>query len=170
MMLNKLSPVLDKSEWHITIVDQHEKHYYQPGFLFIPFGIYSCNDVIKPKRDFFPSGTEVIMSEIDRIEPAENRIILNNKVILNYDYLIIATGARIKPEETEGLKDGLWHKNIFDFYTLEGACSLADFFKRWEGGKNDVNITEMPIKCPVAPLEFVFLQIPILQKKVSGIK
>jgi len=157
MMLNKLSASLSGSEWHITIVDQFETHYYQPGFLFIPFGIYLQKDVIKPKRDFFPSGADVIMSEIERIEPSENRVILKNNIVLSYDYLIIATGSKIKPEETEGLKDKLWYKNIFDFYTVEGACALADFFKHWEGGKLVLNITEMPIKCPVAPLEFVFL-------------
>lgn len=157
MMLNKLNNVLDKNQWQITIVDQHETHYYQPGFLFIPFGIYNRKDVIKPKRDFFPTGTNVIVSEIDKIEPKENRVILTNNRVITYDYLIIATGAKIKPDETEGMKDFNWHKNIFDFYTIEGACALADFFKRWDGGKLVVNITEMPIKCPVAPLEFVFL-------------
>ncbi|HEY3249542.1 MAG TPA: FAD/NAD(P)-binding oxidoreductase, partial [Ignavibacteria bacterium] len=157
MMLNKLSAALDKNEWQITIVDQIETHYYQPGFLFIPFGIYTRKDVIKPKRDFFPSGTNVIMSEIEKIEPNENKVILKNNQVLSYDYLIIATGSKIKPEETEGLKNGQWHKSIFDFYTIEGACSLANFFKHWEGGKLVLNITEMPIKCPVAPLEFVFL-------------
>jgi sulfide:quinone oxidoreductase len=157
MMLNKLYPVLDKSEWQITIVDQYEIHYYQPGFLFIPFGIYNRKDVIKPKRDFFPPGNNVIISEIDKIETENSRVILTNNVVLNYDYLIIATGSKINPEETEGLKDELWYKNIFDFYTIEGACALADFFKYWEGGKLVLNITEMPIKCPVAPLEFVFL-------------
>jgi sulfide:quinone oxidoreductase len=157
MMLNKLYPVLDKGEWQITIVDQYETHYYQPGFLFIPFGIYSRRDVIKPKRDFFPPGSNVLVSEIEKIEPDNNRVILANNVVLNYDYLIIATGAKMSPAETEGLKDGLWYKNIFDFYTIEGACALADFFKHWEGGNLVLNITEMPIKCPVAPLEFVFL-------------
>ncbi|MHB1687776.1 MAG: type III sulfide quinone reductase, selenoprotein subtype [Ignavibacteriaceae bacterium] len=157
MMLNKLNNVLDKNQWQITIVDQQETHYYQPGFLFIPFGIYTRKDVIKPKRDFFPSGTNVIMSEIEKIEPKQNRIILKNNMVLPYDYLIIATGARINPDETEGMKGELWHKSIFDFYTIEGACALADFFKHWEGGKLVLHITEMPIKCPVAPLEFVFL-------------
>jgi len=157
MMLNKLNNVLDKNEWLITIVDQHEKHYYQPGFLFIPFNIYNCKDVTKPKRDFYPTGTTVINSEIDKIEPKENRVLLKNGQVLGYDYLIIATGAKIKPEETEGLKDKLWYKNIFDFYTIEGACALRDFLKHWEGGKLVINITEMPIKCPVAPLEFAFL-------------
>ncbi len=157
MMLNKLSNVLDKNEWQITIVDQHETHYYQPGFLFIPFGIYKRKDVIKPKRDFFPSEANVIVSEIEKIEPKENRVILKDSKVLSYDILIIATGAQIRPEETEGLKGELWHKNIFDFYTIEGACALSNFFKHWEGGKLVLNITEMPIKCPVAPLEFVFL-------------
>ncbi len=157
MMLNKFSNVLDKSEWEITIVDQFENHYYQPGFLFIPFGVYNRKDVIKPKRDFFPTGANVIMSGIDKIEPENNRVLLQNGKVLSYDYLIIATGAKIKPEETEGMKEDLWFKNIFDFYTIEGACALWDFFKRWEGGKLVINITEMPIKCPVAPLEFAFL-------------
>ncbi len=157
MMLNKLSAVLDRNEWQITIVDQYETHYYQPGFLFIPFGIYSCRDVVKPKRDFFPTGAQVVKSEVDRIEPAENRVLLKNNVVLPYDYLIIATGAEIRPSETEGMQDGLWQKSIFDFYTIEGACALADYFKHWEGGKLVLNICEMPIKCPVAPLEFVFL-------------
>ncbi len=157
MMLNKLHNVLDKNEWQITIVDQYETHYYQPGFLFIPFDIYTRKDVIKPKRDFFPPGVNVIMSEIDKIEPDQNRVLLKNNQVLPYDYLIIATGSKIRPEETEGLKDKLWYKNIFDFYTIDGAVALRDFFKHWEGGKMVLNITEMPIKCPVAPLEFVFL-------------
>lgn len=157
MMLNKLNNALDKNEWQITIVDQNETHYYQPGFLFIPFGIYKRKDVIKPKRDFFPSEANVIVSEIEKIEPKENRVILKNNKVLSYDVLIIATGSQINPEETEGLKGELWHKNVFDFYTIDGACALANFFKHWEGGKLVLNITEMPIKCPVAPLEFVFL-------------
>jgi len=157
MIVNRFSNVLDRGEWNITIVDQHETHYYQPGFLFIPFGIYTRRDVLKPKRDFFPPGVDVISSEIDRIEPEKNRVLLVNKKVLPYDYLVVATGANIHPEQTEGLKGDLWHKQVFDFYTIEGACALAECFKRWQGGKLVVNITEMPIKCPVAPLEFVFL-------------
>ena len=102
MMVNKLAPVLDRKEWQITIVDQDETHYYQPGFLFIPFGIYSQQDVIKPRRDYFPFGVEVIISPIDTIEPQANRVKLIDGKILGYDYLIIATGSRIAPEETEG--------------------------------------------------------------------
>jgi sulfide:quinone oxidoreductase len=157
MMANKLVKQLDKSEWKITLVDKVEEHYYQPGLLFIPFNIYKRNDVIKPKRDFIPSDAELIMSDIEVIEPDQNRVKLQNGQVLTYDFLIIATGTQINPGETEGLKDDGWYKNIFDFYTLEGACNLQKFLKFWQGGKLVLNITEMPIKCPVAPLEFLFL-------------
>jgi sulfide:quinone oxidoreductase len=157
MMVNKLRSELDAAQWRITIVDQHETHYYQPGFLFIPFGIYSKRDVIKPKRDFLPPGVEVVMSGIDRIDPDGNRVLLDSGAVLPYDYLIIATGAVIRPDQTEGLADGLWHRDVFDFYTVEGAAALAERLKGWQGGRLVINIAEMPIKCPVAPLEFAFL-------------
>ena len=157
IMANKMSHLLDQEEWHITIVDKHKTHYYQPGFLFIPFDIYTCSDVIKPKRDYIPPSVELILSDIEHIEPEKNRVKLANNKILGYDLLIIATGSRIVPEETEGLKEDNWHKNIFDFYTVEGACQLQKFLKHWEGGRLVLNVMEMPIKCPVAPLEFLFL-------------
>ncbi len=157
MMANKLRNTLDKEDWDITIVDQFKTHYYQPGFLFIPFGIYNKQDVIKPKADFIPAGVNMIFSEIDRIEGEENKVHLKGGKILNYNYLIVATGTKTFPDETPGLQDKLWYKEIFDFYTVEGAVALQKFFKGWEGGKLVMAITEVPYKCPVAPLEFVFL-------------
>ncbi|MGC8501631.1 type III sulfide quinone reductase, selenoprotein subtype [Desulfurella sp.] len=165
MMLNKFYNVLDKNEWQFTIIDEYETHYYQPGFLFIPFGMYTKKDVIRPKRDFFPPGVEVILEKIQLIDPDKNRIILNNNAVVSYDYLIIATGCKIDPSETEGLKDDLWHNSIFDFYTIEGALKLANFFRHFDEGKLVLHITEMPIKCPVAPLEFVFLADWFFTKK-----
>jgi sulfide:quinone oxidoreductase len=155
IMANKMRKVLDRSEWEITIVDQFKIHYYQPGFLFIPFGMYTKNDVIKPKNDFIPVGVNLIYQEIEKVEGEKNQVLLKDGTVLKYDYLIIATGTQIVPEETPGLKDKLWHKEIFDFYTIEGATALAEFFKTWKGGNLVLNIAENPIKCPVAPLEFV---------------
>jgi sulfide:quinone oxidoreductase len=157
MMANKLRNALDKEEWGITIVDQFKTHYYQPGFLFIPFGIYNKEDVTKPKSDFIPTGVEMIYSGIDRIEAETNKVYLEGGKVLSYDYLIIATGTKTFPEETPGLMEKLWYKEIFDFYTIDGAIELQKFFKGWEGGKLVMAITELPYKCPVAPLEFVFL-------------
>jgi sulfide:quinone oxidoreductase len=158
MVVNKLSHLLDPNDWKITIVDQEECHYYQPGFLFIPFGIYGPNDVVKPKRDFIPPGVEMIVSEIELIEPEHNRVrLVKDNRTLTYDFLIIATGTQPRPEETPGLHDGEWRQSIHDFYTFEGAVALSKHLRNWEGGRLVVNIMELPFKCPVAPLEFIFL-------------
>ena len=98
-MANKLAKVLDDQEWQITIVDSTEKHYYQPGFLFIPFGLYRLQDTVKPRRQFLPSGVKVLISAIDHIDTDKNAVILQDHSILKYDYLIIATGADIHPEQ-----------------------------------------------------------------------
>lgn len=158
MVANKMSRHLDPMEWEIILVDENEDHYYQPGFLFIPFDIYGPADVVKPKRDFFPPGVKFIHSKIDLIEPDKNRVRLAvDEKPISYDYLVIATGSHIHPEETEGLMANGWHKNVFDFYTLRGATALSKYLKFWKGGRLVLNVVEMPIKCPVAPLEFLFL-------------
>jgi len=158
MVANRLANELDRSEWKITIVDQEETHYYQPGFLFIPFGIYDKKDVIKPRRDFLPPQVEMVLSPIELIEPEKNQVTLaKDGRILAYDYLIVATGSHVVPDETPGLLGDGWRKSIFDFYTIDGALALQKFLRTWEGGRLVLNIAEMPIKCPVAPLEFLFL-------------
>ena len=136
IMANKMRKEFSRDEWTITVVDQDKTHYYQPGFLFIPFGYYKKADVIKPKQNFLPIGVNSVFQHIERIDTSNNKVILANGEVLQYDILIIATGTRIIPQETPGLKDELWHKNIFDFYTIEGAEALARFFKTWEGGRS----------------------------------
>jgi len=157
MMANKLAKRLDPKEWQIIMVDKDETHYYQPGFLFLPFGYYTPDQVKQPKKKFVPAGVEYIVSDIELIEPEAGKVTLkkDNRVI-HFDQLLIATGTDIHPEEVEGMLDG-WRKNIFDYYTFDGAMALRAFLKDFKGGRLVLNIKEMPIKCPVAPLEFMFL-------------
>jgi sulfide:quinone oxidoreductase len=165
LMTNKLSKALNPSEWKITVVDKDNVHYYQPGFLFIPFGIYDPEDVVKPKSQFIPKGVNVLIDEVDSITGDKNEVLLKSGKTLQYDILIIATGTDIVPEETEGLKDELWYKDIFDFYTYEGSVKLARKLAGWEGGKLVINLAESTIKCPVAPLEFCFLADAFFSEK-----
>jgi sulfide:quinone oxidoreductase len=157
VMANKLHKSLNKDLWEITVVDKDENHYYQPGFLFIPFGIYNPEDVVKPKKEFIPEGVNFILNEVQKVMPESNQVLLKNGVILTYDILVVATGTVPVPEETEGLKGDLWYKDIFDFYTYEGTTRLAKKLENWQGGKLVINLAETLIKCPVAPLEFTFL-------------
>jgi sulfide:quinone oxidoreductase len=157
MMANHLRKRIQTGDWQISIVDQDQKHYYQPGFLFIPFGIYSEKDVIKPKQQFIPPGITYVEAEVDRVDAERNRVLLRSGGPLNYDLLIIATGAKIAPDQIEGMLGPDWRNRIFDFYTFTGAAALRAALADWNGGRLVVHVSEMPIKCPVAPLEFAFL-------------
>lgn len=152
---NLFSKRLDKKDWTITVIDKDNDHYYQPGFLFIPFGFYKKEDILKKKSKFIPKDVEFIISEVDRIDPAANAIILQDGRRIAYDYLIVASGAEIAPGETPGMLDG-WGDTIFDFYTAAGSTALHEKLCKFQGGRLVVHINEMPIKCPVAPLEFAF--------------
>lgn len=157
MMANKLRKKLDSTEWSITVIDKDPEHYYQPGFLFIPFGMYAPADVVRPKVDLLPKGVTFRLAEVEKVDPGAKRVRLTGGDELSYDVLLIATGTTPRPEETPGLKEELWYRDIFDFYTFEGACALADKLKDWQGGRLVINLAESIFKCPVAPLEFAFL-------------
>ena len=157
MVANRLRRRLPDGEWAITIVDQDPEHHYQPGYLLIPFGVYDPSMVVKPRKRFLPRGVNTILEEIDLVEPEMNRVRTAHGTYLQYDELVIATGVSPRPDQTPGMNGPEWRKSVFDFYTLDGARALSDKLKDWDGGRLVVHISEMPIKCPVAPLEFAFL-------------
>jgi sulfide:quinone oxidoreductase len=157
MMANHLHNKINREEWTITIIDERKNHYYQPGFLFLPFDLYTPEVLVQPIQKFIPHNVNFINHSINKIIPEENLVEMANGERYSYDILIIATGASIAPGEVEGMHGDEWEKSIFNFYTFEGALALRNKLRDWEGGKLVVHITEMPIKCPVAPLEFAFL-------------
>jgi len=157
MMANHLRGRLRRDEWRITIVDRSDRHLYQPGFLFLPFGIYEEGDIVRRTADFLPRGVEFVQAEIDAIRTASREVALKDGRVLGYDLLIVATGCRTAPEETRGMLGPKWRRNVFDFYTLDGARALRDKLAGFPGGRVVVHVNEMPVKCPVAPLEFAFL-------------
>ncbi len=157
MVVNKLRRTLSRDDWQITIVDQNDNHHYQPGYLLVPFGVYRPDEIVKPRHEFIPDGVDLVFGEINRVEHDTNTVLLSGGRILLYDYLIIATGTTPRPDQTPGMIGSQWRKSIFDFYTLDGATALRDKLELWDGGRLVVHIAEMPIKCPVAPLEFTFL-------------
>jgi len=164
MMANHMIKKLPREDWEITVVDQYKTHYYQPGFLFLPFDLYKTKDLKKKGEKFIPRGVNYILKKIKKIVADKNEVILEDET-LSYDILIIATGTKTFPGETEGMDGKGWYKDIFDFYTYDGAKALRNKLRNWEGGKLVVHITEMPIKCPVAPLEFAFLADSFFKNK-----
>lgn len=165
MMANKLLNTLESSQWKITLVDQDDKHIYQPGLLFLPFGMYEENELIRSRKSYVHRGVEYIQDPIEKVDPEQSKVFLKNYNELDYDLLIVATGCVTDPSRTEGLDGEGWYQNIFDFYTLEGALALSKKLQDFKAGKLVVNIVDMPIKCPVAPLEFLFLADDFFKQK-----
>jgi sulfide:quinone oxidoreductase len=157
MVVNKLRRRLDRAHWQITVVDQDDHHVYQPGFLFIPFGRYRPEQVVRPRQRFIPKGVELVLGEIDRVDAAANTVVLADGRRLDYDFLVIATGTTPRPDQTPGMLGSQWRRSIFDFYSLAGAIALARALRSFTGGRLVVHVVDMPIKCPIAPLEFTFL-------------
>ena len=164
MMANHLVKQLPEG-WKLTIVDKEETHYYQPGYLFLPFDIYQPSQVVQRIDKFIPKGVDLVRCPIDRINKDAQEVILSNEQVLPYDILVVATGTDIAPHEIEGLLGPHWQTEVFDFYTYQGACNLREKLMTWPGGKMVVHIAEMPIKCPVAPLEFAFLADSFFKQK-----
>jgi sulfide:quinone oxidoreductase len=157
MAANKLHKELPSGEWQITVIDADDHHHYQPGYLFMPFGTYKPDQVTKSRRATLNSSVDLQYGEIDVVRPEEKVVALTDGREFAYDMLIIATGVTPRPDQTDGMLGPQWQESIFEFYSYNGSKALAKKLKDWPGGRLVVNIVEMPIKCPVAPLEFTFL-------------
>ncbi len=141
----------------ITVVDRDDHHLYQPGLLFVPFGRIRGERITRSRIRQLHDGVRYNLSGADHVDIDASRVYLENGVVLPYDVLVIASGAALLPDETEGLTEATARGKAFTFYDLPGAIGLRDALAQFDGGRIAVNVVDMPIKCPVAPIEFSFL-------------
>jgi sulfide:quinone oxidoreductase len=168
MVANRLRRHFDADEADIHVVDRDDRHVYQPGLLFVPFGLADVDEIVRPRRRQFRRGIVFHEAEVESVSPDRDEVSLDDGTKIPYDVLVVATGTRLQPEETEGLAGPGWNERVFTFYTPEGAAQLRRALDRFDGGRLVVNLVDMPIKCPVAPLEFAFLADWYLRE--SGIR
>jgi sulfide:quinone oxidoreductase len=154
---NRLRKIYPTSEASITVVDENDNHVYQPGLLFVPFGLSHREDIVRPRGRQLHDGIDYLTTGVDKVNLEVQSVTLNDGTEIGYDVLVVATGTVISPEETEGLTGAGWMEKVFTFYTPEGAEALEKALATFTSGRIVVNVVEMPIKCPVAPLEFCFL-------------
>ncbi len=152
---NKLRKALSYDDWEITVIDRDDNHVYQPGLLFVPFGLCTVNRLIRSRKKYISDGINFVIDPITRVNHEMNRVETEGGNF-QYDWLIIGTGCRLAPEENEGLLDE-WGKNAFSFYSAETAAQLSHAMANFNSGKLVMCVAELPFKCPVAPIEFVFL-------------
>ena len=145
------------SDAQIVVIDQNDQHVYPPGLLFVPFGLADPAELTRPRHRQLHAGITFRQAGIGQVDLRAQSVSLTDGAAVGYDVLIVATGAQLLPAETEGLAEALAAGTAFTFYTPQGAAALRDALARFEGGRIAVNVVDMPVKCPVAPLEFCFL-------------
>ncbi len=154
---NRLRRHIPDLKTEIVVVDENDRHVYQPGLLLVPFGLARPSRLVRSRQRHLGPGIRFVQAAVQRVVMETDEVILADGSRMGYDVLVIATGASLRLDETEGLTGPGWREQVHTFYNLEGAASLAGALATLDSGRLVVNVVDMPIKCPVAPLEFCFL-------------
>ena len=149
----------------ITVVDRDAGHLYQPGLLFVPFGTVRPERLTRARERQLHRDIAYRQCAVDHADLEARRAYLDDGSVLDYDVLVVATGAELLPGETPGLSDATARGKAFTFYDLPGATGLRDALQRFTSGRLAVNVIDLPIKCPVAPIEFCFLADAYFRKR-----
>ena len=154
----------------IRLIGRSPMHTYQPGLLFLPFqrpGYKTLKDIQKPNAGLIASDIEYVCENITGIDTAQRRVTTEHQAF-SYDWLVLALGCRTLIDEIDGLAEQ-WGKRVHGFYTPDSALRLAQALDEFKGGDLVVNVAEMPIKCPVAPIEFACLvEHHLVQRGIRG--
>jgi sulfide:quinone oxidoreductase len=102
MTANRLRRRFDADEAEIQVVDRDDKHVYQPGLLFVPFGLAQLEEIVRPRRRQLRDGIAFHQNEVDSVATDRDEVVLDDGSVLAYDVLVVASGVRLQPEETEG--------------------------------------------------------------------
>ena len=163
LIANLLAKKLRAQEAQITLLSASPRHLYQPGWLYVPFGWQDPRTLSRSLKGLLNKRIKLEIGKVTKLDPEKHQIVYDNAeqgATLEYDYLVIATGSRTTPEDVPGLLEGGHH-----FYTEEAAWKLHAALEDFQGGKIVVGVGGLPHKCPVAPLEFVFLLEEFLTRK-----
>jgi len=145
------------ADWRLTVVDPDPEHLYQADLIFVPFGAVKQAKLSRPRARTLRGGVEWVQQAVTRVDRDRRQVQLHDGAQLPYDLLVVASGASVRPDETPGMVGPHWRDTVHEYYTREGALALQSALERFDGGRLVVDVVEMPIKCPVAPLEFLFL-------------
>jgi sulfide:quinone oxidoreductase len=152
LIARKLKKPIAAGEASVTVVDATGMHTYQPGYMYIAMGGERAEKLVRSEKKLLDGNVNLVVDEITRIDAESQAVELASGQRLLYDQLVIATGARIMPEEIEHFDQEAHH-----FYTAEASLRLRKALDAFTGGRIVIGIAGIPYKCPPAPLEVAFL-------------
>src|SRR5699024_3289892 len=158
-MVNRLRKQLDGAK--ITLVDAKKVHHYQPGFTLVATGIWPMDKVSDTNQEFIPDGVDWIQEMAREFKPDTNQVITESGQVLQYDYLVVATGLHLDFAQIDGLdaqrigSNGLASVYPSPEKALASWQAMEKFCKT--GGKALMTLPATPIKCAGAPLKMTFM-------------
>ena len=158
-LCRQLKDELTSSAVTISMLGASPKHMYQPGLLYVPFGRMRELELFRDQRKVLDRRVPYFVDPAKHIDTEKKTVLTESGKSHAYDFLVIATGSRIRPDTIPGMTEGAhW------FYDLDGARKMRDALRDFQGGKIVVNVNA-PHKCPVAPLEITFMLRDFLAAK-----
>jgi sulfide:quinone oxidoreductase len=163
----ELRDEIAKGNYNVTVLDKNDTVYNPAGYTFMPFHLLAPEDVMRPVKKVISPRAKVFHGgdgEVNRVNLGDRKVTVKSGKEYEYDYLLIATGARLAPEVVAGLQG-----DYNTFYNMEGSLALRDTFNTFSGGHVVVTTPEMPIACPGAPSKFTVLLDDYL-RYVKGVR
>lgn len=138
-------------EHRVILVEREAHHAFPPSFVGVLLGERTAGQVSRPLSHLVRPGVHVVVAEAAHLDPAR-RWIETTGPGFTYDYLVVALGAELAPEEVPGLAEA-----GETFYHLAGAARLAEALRAFAGGTIALVVARTPFKCPSAPHEAALL-------------
>jgi len=150
-LARRLAPELRAGKVQLTMLSASDKHMYQPGLLYLALGRMTPDELYRDQASLLEPGIDFQVDPVETFELDQNRVKTKSGKTHAYDILVIATGSRPVPEMTPGLAE-----NAETFYTEATAVKMFKRLHAFQGGRVVVAVG-VPHKCPMAPLEIIFM-------------
>jgi len=152
-LADRLEPELDAGDVRITLVNDDPDHVYKPVWLYVPFGQREPEDGRRRLRSLVDDAVDVRIDRVTDIDTDAQQLRYHEgDEPVDYDYLVLATGSTLAPEEIPGLAEA-----GHDYYSEEGSEALREELLSFTEGDLVLSVIGTPHMCPAAPLEFVFM-------------
>ena len=150
-LARRLAPEMRSGKARISMLSASERHFYQPGLLYLAFGRITPDELYRDQASLLEPGIEFRVDPVEEFMLDKNQVKTKSGKVEGYDIVAIATGSRPVPELIPGLAE-----NSETFYTEETALRMFKRLREFQGGRVVIAVG-VPHKCPMAPLEITFM-------------